>query len=115
MAWLGGLRGQNIPCFLSILGAKHSPEADVVILAGVPLDFRLNYGESISTQAKLIRVDRDATELRRNRPGDSSEWTDPGVFLAALAKAAPEPAHGWKPWKDLLRQGGGRPRSPHRR
>jgi acetolactate synthase-1/2/3 large subunit len=99
-----GALGAEHPLLFIHSRRKALAEADLVILAGVPLDFRLNYGESISAQAKLIRVDRDAAELRRNRPGDISEWTDPGVFLAALAKVAPEPAHGWKPWKDLLRQ-----------
>lgn len=42
-------------------------QADVVILAGVPLDFRLNYGESISENAYLIRLDRDPLQLNRNR------------------------------------------------
>jgi len=99
-----GALGAEHPLLFIHSRRKALSEADVVILAGVPMDFRLNYGESISAQAKLIRVDRDAAELQRNRPGDISEWTDPGVFLAALAKVAPEPAHGWKPWKDLLRQ-----------
>ncbi|MGQ9863354.1 MAG: thiamine pyrophosphate-binding protein [Bacteroidia bacterium] len=42
-------------------------QADLVILAGVPLDFRLNYGESLSENAHLIRLDRDPLELNRNR------------------------------------------------
>ncbi len=99
-----GILGAEHPLLFLHSRRKALTEADVVILAGVPLDFRLNYGESISAEAKLIRIDRDPNELKRNKPGDVSEWTDPGVFLAALARMAPEPPHGWKSWKETLRQ-----------
>lgn len=109
----------GLPTYLSgmargALGASHPvllmhsrkvalAQADVIILAGVPLDFRLNYGESFSPEAKLIRIDRDAIELRRNRIGKVSAYTDPGVFLAALRKHFSKPEHGWKTWFEQLR------------
>ena len=34
-------------------------EADVVILAGVPCDFRLDYGKVINSKAVLISANRD--------------------------------------------------------
>ncbi|MCX7607513.1 MAG: thiamine pyrophosphate-dependent enzyme, partial [Bacteroidia bacterium] len=77
-------------------------QADVVLLAGVPLDFRLNYGLSIAEHAQLIRVDRDAAELQRNRPGRVSAWGDPGDFLSQLARLFTPPSHNWAPWKSLL-------------
>jgi len=99
-----GALGAEHPLLFMHARRKALVEADVVILAGVPLDFRLNYGESIPSEAHLIRIDRDGEELQRNRPGAISAWTDPGVFLAALAKAAPAPAHGWRTWIESLRQ-----------
>ena len=43
--------------------------ADLVIVLGTPLDFRLGYGRppTFAEQAKLIMVDVDPTELGRNR------------------------------------------------
>ncbi len=111
-------RDLGIPTYLSgmargALGAAHPTlfmhsrktalaQADVVILAGVPLDFRLNYGESFAPEVKLIRIDRDALELMRNRAGEISAHTDPGIFLAALRKHFARPAHDWKAWFEVL-------------
>ncbi|MCX8112468.1 MAG: thiamine pyrophosphate-binding protein [Bacteroidia bacterium] len=110
----------SIPTFMNgmargALGAEHPlfflharkfalSHADVVILAGVPLDFRLNYGSSISDKAQLIRVDRDASELKRNRLATVSSWGDPGDFLAKLSRLFSPPNHTWTEWKNLLRQ-----------
>ncbi|MEN3041303.1 MAG: thiamine pyrophosphate-binding protein [Bacteroidia bacterium] len=77
-------------------------QADLVILAGVPLDFRLNYGGSISEKAQLIRIDRDVNELNRNRQGHISAHGDPGDFLIKLVKAFIPPTHNWQSWKDTL-------------
>lgn len=79
-------------------------QADVVILAGVPLDFRLNYGASIAENAQLVRVDRDPAELQRNRPGKVQACADPGHFLHKLAQRFTPPAHGWRSWKETLLQ-----------
>ncbi len=45
-------------------------EADVVLIAGTPLDFRLGYGAGIGEAAKIIQVDSDAAEIGRNRAAD---------------------------------------------
>ncbi len=97
------------------LGARHPllflharkaalAQADLVILAGVPLDFRLNYGASIAAEAKLIRADRDPTELERNRPGDVRAYGDPLDLLAKVAQRFTPPAEGWLSWKETLLQ-----------
>jgi acetolactate synthase-1/2/3 large subunit len=57
-------------------------KADVVLIYGTPLDFRIGYGRerSINPEAKLIQVDLVGRELGRNRPcdvgiiGDTGEW-----------------------------------------
>eukprot|EP00118_Oscarella_pearsei_P010547 m.65400 g.65400 ORF g.65400 m.65400 type:complete len:158 (+) comp35317_c0_seq3:948-1421(+) len=78
------LEALGIPCFLAgmargLLGAK-SPlhirqkrkealkEADVVILAGVSCDFRLEYGRALSRKSKVIAVNRDYDQLTKNSP-----------------------------------------------
>lgn len=77
-------------------------QADVVLLAGVPLDFRLNYGASIAAEAHLIRIDREAEELTRNRPGKVSAQGDPGDFLYRLSQRFQAPAHKWTSWLNAL-------------
>src|SRR5205814_7279009 len=42
-------------------------EADVVVVAGTPLDFRLGYGAGFSPDAKIVQIDADASEIGRNR------------------------------------------------
>jgi len=75
-------------------------EADVALVLGTPLDFRLGYGgaPTWSETCKLIQVDLDHAEPGRNRdatiaiPGDSAavmgqllEHLDPQAFPAARA------------------------------
>ena len=45
-------------------------EADVVLIAGTPLDFRLGYGTGIGEGAKIVQIDSDASEIGRNRAAD---------------------------------------------
>jgi acetolactate synthase I/II/III large subunit len=62
-------------------------EADLVILAGTPLDFRLNYGQAPvwNEAAKIVQIDLDPTEPGRNRDAVVAIPGDPGAVLVALA------------------------------
>ena len=42
-------------------------EADLVILAGVPCDFRLDYGNHIGRRAVLVSANRSRHEIAKNR------------------------------------------------
>lgn len=97
-----GLLGASHPLFFLHARKAALAEADVVILAGVPLDFRLNYGSSIAENAHLIRIDRDEEELKRNRVPTVAAHGDPGAFLVELAQHFRMPAHGWLDWKNRL-------------
>jgi acetolactate synthase-1/2/3 large subunit len=61
---------------------------DVAVVIGVPLDFRLGFGGSINSGAKLIRVDVEPNRLERNRAADVDLVGDVAATLAALAEAA---------------------------
>ena len=79
-------------------------EADVVMLVGTPLDFRVGYGAepSIPAGAKMIQVDADAAEIGRNRPIDVGIVGDSRSVLEQLeagAKAVP----GAPAWRKRLR------------
>jgi acetolactate synthase-1/2/3 large subunit len=60
-------------------------EADCVLLAGVPCDFRLDYGRHVRRSAKLIAANRSAKEARMNRRPNLAAIGDAGLFLEALA------------------------------
>lgn len=66
--------------------------ADLVLIAGAPLDFRLNYGQSINAGAALVQVDLDPTELGRNREPSVGIVGDAGVVLEQIAQAGVAPA-----------------------
>ena len=67
---------------------KHAlSQADVVLLAGTPLDFRMKFGRSIPADAKIIQLDLDETLIGQNRPADVGLVGNVGVNLDALNKA----------------------------
>ncbi|MCL4254658.1 MAG: hypothetical protein KJ043_12895, partial [Anaerolineae bacterium] len=86
----GGGRGtlpMNHPnCFKSARG-KALRQADVVLLIGTPLDFRLKYGkEDWNPDAKLIQIENDPDELNHNRVADVAICTNSRLLLEALSE-----------------------------
>ena len=73
--------------------------ADLVIVVGTPLDFRLNYGQPSLFPAdyKLIRLEFTDEELARNRPADVGLAGHVGANLGALAEGVGGAAvrHAW--------------------
>jgi acetolactate synthase-like protein len=61
-------------------------EADVVLVAGFPFDFRMGYGQKINKKANLISVNLDAAALRKNRRPTQAVLDHPGRFLVSLSK-----------------------------
>ncbi|HXG44542.1 MAG TPA: thiamine pyrophosphate-binding protein [Gemmatimonadales bacterium] len=113
------IRGLGVPGYLSgmargLLGPDHPlqrrhqrraalREADCVILAGVPCDFRLDYGRPIRRGATLIAANRSRREARLNRRPTLTIEGDAGLFLCRLAEAAPPEAPGRDAWAARLR------------
>ena len=58
--------------------------ADVILVVGTPLDFRLRFGR-FNSEALLVHVHADATELGRNRAPDAAVVGDCAAVLGALA------------------------------
>lgn len=78
-------------------------EADLVLLIGTPLDFRLRYGrDGWNPDGRLIQVENDPAELNRNRQADVAIAADARLVLEALT----EGAHGLRfdGWLAALRQ-----------
>ncbi len=109
----------GIPIYLSgmargMLGKQHSllmrhkrrealKEADLVMLAGVPCDFRLDYGRHIRRNSYLISANRSRTDLKKNRRPQVGVFGDPGRFLRQLADELPQEER-WTSWRNQLRQ-----------
>ena len=58
------------PSFLSLTRKEALEKADLVILAGTPLDFRMKFGRSIPSSAAIIQMDIDETLIGDNRAVD---------------------------------------------
>jgi len=71
-------------------------EADVIVIFGTPLDFRLGYGREthMNPDARLIQVDLDGAELGRNRPVDAGIVGDTGLVMAQLTECAVSDGYG---------------------
>lgn len=80
-----GLLGKGHPLHLRHQRRVALKEADLVLLAGVPSDFRLDYGRHVRQSARLLSVNRDPVDLVKNRRPDQPLLGDPGRFLQALA------------------------------
>jgi acetolactate synthase-like protein len=79
-------------------------EADVVIVAGFPFDFRLGYGRSIGKDAKIIAANLSASELRKNRRPEIAVEMHPGEFLVALGARMASAKPSCPEWFEALRK-----------
>lgn len=61
-------------------------ESDLIILAGVPNDFRLDYGNHIGGR-KFISINRSKEDLFKNKTPTLAIHADPQEFLIGLAEA----------------------------
>ena len=99
-----GLLGRDHPLQMRHQRRNALRESDCVLLAGVPCDFRLDYGKHVRRSATLIAANRSAKDARLNRRPNVTALGDAGAFIRALAGAMPAPAAGWAGWRDTLRQ-----------
>jgi acetolactate synthase-1/2/3 large subunit len=63
-----------------------------VLLAGVPCDFRLDYGKHVRRSATLVAANRSRKDARLNRRPSIAAIGDAGRFIAALADRVGERA-----------------------
>lgn len=99
-----GLLGRDHPLQMRHQRRQALREADCVLLAGVPCDFRLDYGKHVRRGATLIAANRSARDARLNRRPDVLALGDAGRFLCALAQVAPGSAGAWTSWLAALRE-----------
>jgi acetolactate synthase-1/2/3 large subunit len=58
------------PSFLSLTRKEALAQADLVVLAGTPLDFRMKFGRSIPASASIVQMDLEETLIGNNRAVD---------------------------------------------
>jgi acetolactate synthase-1/2/3 large subunit len=98
-----GLLGKQHPLLMRHKRREALKEADLVMLAGVPCDFRLDYGRHIRRSSYLISANRSRTDLKKNRRPHLGVFGDPGRFLRQLADELPKEER-WTSWREQLRQ-----------
>ncbi len=81
-----GLLGAGHELWLRHNRGKALKEADLVIQAGVPSDFRLGYGRQVPRGATLIAANRSEADLELNRRPTLGALADASRFLRALAE-----------------------------
>ncbi|HEV2217544.1 MAG TPA: acetolactate synthase [Candidatus Dormibacteraeota bacterium] len=92
-----GMLPSGHPLFFSRARGQALGQADLILVVGVPLDFRLNFGQPpvFADDARIVYVDVD--DHRKHRPAEASILGDVKAALAALAGAVegtPE-RHEW--------------------
>lgn len=64
-------------------------QADLVLLIGTPLDFRLKYGrEGWNSACRLIQIENDPNQLNFNRPADVAIVANARLTLEALSEGS---------------------------
>lgn len=79
-----GLIPMDHPLFFNRTRAAALKAADVVVLAGTVLDFRMKFGRAIPEGAKIIQLDLDETLIGQNRPADIGLVGNLGANLVQL-------------------------------
>jgi acetolactate synthase-1/2/3 large subunit len=83
---------------------KALKEADLVVVAGFPFDFRMGYGRGFG-KAKVVAANLSVDELLKNRTPEVALQLHPARFLESLAKIAASNASERSrraPWFDAL-------------
>jgi len=80
-----GLAGPDHPAQFRHGRSSALKAADLVIIAGMPCDFRLDYGRQISSDAFYIAINRSKADMKQNKKPDLAIQADPCTFLLAMA------------------------------
>ena len=98
-----GLMGAAHPLHMRHRRREALKKTDLVILAGMPCDFRMDYGRVINPDAALLAVNRSKKDLSLNRKPTVGVHGDPCRFLCALAESFQAPDQDiWSNWVNEL-------------
>jgi acetolactate synthase-1/2/3 large subunit len=99
-----GLLGPGHPLQIRHRRREALREADTVVLAGVPCDFRLSYGRHISRRSVLIAANRSRREMKLNRRPDLAVPGDAGRLLVRLTEEGVQPKTDRAEWLRRLQE-----------
>jgi acetolactate synthase-1/2/3 large subunit len=100
-----GLLRFDDPQFFNRVRKEALERCDVFVLAGSPLDFRLQFGRSIPKDAKILQLDMDNTLIGQNRSAHAALVGNVGASFDALLQVAKEESVklDFGGWRDELR------------
>ncbi len=90
-----GLLGKNHPLQMRHKRKEAIKDADLIILAGVPNDFRMDYGNHIGSRP-FVSINRSKEDLLKNKKPTVAVWGDPMDFLIELAEKYQGDFAQWK-------------------
>jgi len=96
------------PLALNLSRKRAFRQTDLAFIIGTPLDFRVGFGAGISPNAKVIQLDRDPTQLGKNRATDLALAGNARLVLSQLCEALGTDAGAMMrarllPWVEELR------------
>ncbi len=105
--WLGGvsrgLLGRDSPIQFRHARGKALKDADVVVVAGFPFDFRMKYGLGFGKKTKVIAANLSGYELRKNRRPELALQMPAADFLIQLAQKV-GPANPRAAWREACQE-----------
>jgi acetolactate synthase-1/2/3 large subunit len=90
-----GIVPADHPLAFSRARSKALGEADIAVVLGVPMDFRLGFGNVFGQQTQLIVVDRAAPDREHPRPVAAGLYGDLSAILNALGDTAHSDHDDW--------------------
>ncbi|CAM2857704.1 acetolactate synthase [Mycobacterium intermedium] len=90
-----GVVAADHPLAFSRARSKALKEADVALIVGVPMDFRLGFGGVFGQQTQLVVADRIQPERQHPRPIAAGLYGDLTAVLSALAGARRTDHENW--------------------
>ena len=105
--WDRGVVSHADKHFLGVVGADSGgprilPDADLIVMVGARIDYRVGYAEppAVQSNARLIRIEIDAHEIRQGRDPDVAMLANPSLALMALKDALIQ--SGFAPRKEWM-------------
>ena len=83
------------PLAFSRVRGKALGEADVALIVGVPMDFRLGFGAVFGSQTRLVVADRAEPERKHPRPVEAELYGELTSILSTLAGAGGTDHQDW--------------------
>ncbi len=105
--WLGGsargLLGRFAPMQFRHARGKALKDADLVIVAGFPFDFRLKYGRGFGKHTEVVSVNLNPPELRKNRRPELAVHMHPAELIERVSRVVSGGERRWASWLEACR------------